>query len=344
VIVVLVLVVVAAVTIGVAIAGGAAGLLGDRSGGGRVGVVAVPATIGMVVLVVLVLVLVVGAVGMGRTASGPPDAEETTGADVTTGAEVADDVEPQGIDGPAAAFDATIRIAPVDALRLPVVVGDLAAGDVVEVHGDGFPADAEGVVAQCENSRDHRCDNIASVRSDNAGRVRTAYRLGPESSGGALVVEIDFARAAATLVFGAAEIDPPPLLQISGRSLVVSRGAPRASLVVAHCAVDAAVVGDCDTGASLVLDAAGSGRVDVDRPDRGARLILLDAQGAVAAGPVLVAERPSPPVHIDSGRLVVGLGLALLLVLAAALLVRTTDWRVPAEAATPALDAIGFDA
>jgi hypothetical protein len=106
---------------------------------------------------------------------------------------------------------------------------------------------------------------------------------------------------------------------------------PTGEAALAWCESDAGAVADCRRTASRRASAAGSATFRVD-PSPGDWLLVLDGSGTpVAATFVAHPSRAPAVVDHDARRLVLGLGVAALLLALATWLVRSTDWRPAAE-------------
>jgi hypothetical protein len=240
--------------------------------------------------------------------------------------------EPVAVDGPAAAVDAVVELdAASQGLRPPPVLAGVTAGDVVDVRGWGFPGDTDGVIAQCDAVAGRRCRNLFPVRTDEHGALRTQYRLSTTTPGGALVVAVDVGRAGA--VVGARA---RPVVRLAGDTLVVTGAEAGTDLAVLRCGRHAETTEDCRPGSTLAVASDGTARGGVGDTRRGERIVVADAAGTVLAEPLVPAASKPPAavdeVDLDGRRVAVGLLVALLLVGVAARLIRSTDWRAPAEA------------
>lgn len=252
----------------------------------------------------------------------PPDAEDAAPADL----------EPAAVVGPAAAVDAVVELdAASQGLRPPPALAGVAPGDVVDVRGRGFSGDSEGVIAQCDAVAGRRCRNVYPVRTDEDGALRAQYRLAPGPPVGALVVEVDLDRAGAVV-----GTEDRPVVRLAGDTLVVTGAESGTDLAVLRCGQHAEATADCRAGPTLAAASDGTARGHVGDTRRGERIVVVDAAGTVLAEPLVpVASRPPAAVDevdLDGSRVAAGLLVAVLLVGVAARLIRSTDWRAPAEA------------
>lgn len=328
--------------VGVTVIVAATGLAGTRTDGTRLGGIGLAAPILGVgaAVVVLLLAAVVGLGGLRSTVGGSDaDLPRHRSAEPEPEPE-REPGEPVPVVGPLAAFDGHVSIS-VDGsgVRAMRPVGDVQAGDVLYVSGEGFLDHAEGVVAQCEQATAPRCRNVLPILTDGAGRLRVPYRIDGPASGDVLVVEVDLVRGAARLVFGAPAL--APALSVSAGGDVIVERAPAGSVVsLVRCPAGAADLDACELADRLAVAADGraTGRVGFARESM---VTLVDADGVVLVDPVplVAALRPDVEVALAPAQLLGGFGLAIVLLAVGIALIRTTDWRVPAEAATPALDA-----
>lgn len=296
---------------------------------------------GGVVIVVLLLVAMLGIGGLRSGRAAPEAAEPAVSTSVSE--EIGDD-PPASVAGPRSTFDGVARLdANGSDLRPPPSIGDLAGGDLLDVEVAGFVGGTQGVIAQCPDLRATNCTNVYPVRADEGGQVRVPYRVVEGADAETLVVEIDSERVGAALAFGERA---PGLARLSAdRGVVrITGGSPSARVRIARCDSDATAVSQCTAGPSMVLADDGSGRAQIMGGRKAQRIVLVDHRGVVVADPVALPGLPGPIVDHDPARLLIGFGLALALLSVVIVLIRSTDWRAPAEAATPFLDAAALDA
>lgn len=245
------------------------------------------------------------------------------------------DREPVAIDGPAAAVDAVVVLdADHHDLRPTPVLAGFGAGDLVDVRGRGFAGDAAGVIAQCDAVEGRRCRNLFPVRTDGDGTLRAQYRLSATTTHGALVAEVDLERGGALV-----GTTTRPLVRVNGATVTISGADAGTDVAMLLCGEYADEVTDCRDGGSLTVASDGTARGEVGGR-RGERVVVVDASGAVLAEPLALDTGVDPAaaaleVDLDGRRVATGLLIALLLVGAAAQLIRSTDWRGPAEAEVP---------
>lgn len=290
---------------------------------------AVPAAlVGLLLLLLLLGIGVRGSLGRAAPDGAAPAADEPTPPEETP---------PAAVVGPAAGVDAIVRVdAAGGRLAPPTVLGAAsAAGDVVEVRGSSFLAHATGVIAQCDGLWGKSCRNVFPVETDGAGRVRALYRIAPTRGASTLVVEVDLDRAGARL-----DGRPQPSVRAGPDGKVRITGLPAGTAVTAAlCGPHADAIDRCRADRRAIADADGLATVDLPGARRGEGVVVLDATGTALVDRVAVAtpaaggdRQVGTEVDLDRRRLLVGLVLAALLATIAAVLVRATDWRVPAEA------------
>lgn len=327
----------------VVVGGGSVTLFGAPSHPTRSGLGPPVALVALGGVVVVILLLLVAMLGIGGLRSGRSSSEAEPAGQMSVPERVGED-PPASVAGPKSTFDGTVRLeARRSDLRPAPSIGDLEPGDVLDVSVTGFFGGAEGVIAQCPELRAPACTNVYPVQADDRGRIRVPYRVVDAVGTDTLVVEIDRERVGAALVFGE---QAPGLARLTADdgTVQITGGSPGATVRVARCDADAAALGQCTIGAPLVLLRDGSGRAEITGGRKSQRIVLVDDQGIVVADPVSLPGRPGPEVELDLTRLAVGFALALALLGVAVALIRSTDWRAPAEAATPFLDAAVFDA
>ncbi len=339
--VVLAFVVVAAAGVSVlAVAG-----MGGRSWGWTAAIVA---GAGGALLIVVVLLFVV----VGRPAVGDQEPAAKESATIPTRANA--EVKPRRVTGPPAELDGVVELtADRSPLRPSPMIGGLTAGQVIEVRASGFLGDADGVIAQCDAAV--RCTNSSPVRTDSAGRASLQYRLAPgkdSSRSIELVMEVDLQRASAILV-GESTPSRAQLRAIESPSIDdgpvgvrVEDARPNAILRAVRCPVDAEVLATCDrrkeTAARVAAD--GSAEFVFEDLQRSERIVVLDGASVIGEPLDLVGGTgPEASLELNARRVIGGFALAVLLLIAAILLIRSTDWRAPAEAGTPFLDAASWD-
>jgi hypothetical protein len=292
----------------------------------------------LVVAAVVALVMGMGLVGFGlrsRAAQAPPQtvapAISTTAPPTTAVARRLVAPEPDAI----AEIHATAEmLEPV-----PVLAG-LEPADLVHVRVRGFPGLAPGALGLCDGGV---CREAVPILTDGDGNTDVAYRLGSDcgSSSCALVVDIGGVGGIAPIVFGAAPPAPVAVIGVEragSRVEVVVLGArPGASLTALACADDAIRRSTCRPlqDGAVVADAGGRATFTAAAPRAPAQVVVADAgTGEAIAWPVAVPQaevvvlRPQYP----RARVVTALVVALLLVMIAAWLIRSTDWGPPAEA------------
>ncbi len=219
------------------------------------------------------------------------------------------------------------------------VVDELVDGDVLRINvTDGEPGET-GTVSQCSTS----CWNRYPVTFDADGVARFQYELERRecdpSSSCVLRVEIGRRAAVAFTVFGG-QAPAPPAVTVTPTGPVAPGGqvtvqvdglAPGSRAQVSFCAEECRgrQVGSADRSGRVVIDI----RVGARCGDCGIAVVAGSSRTVL---PVQFVPPPSP--DYDPARLVAGLALAAVLVVAAWRLVVVTDWRPPSEAAVPELE------
>jgi len=237
----------------------------------------------------------------------------------------------------------------------PPVLDELEDAEVLDVTASGFLANATGAVVICEVGVGHglRCGQGFPVRTDDSGRARFQYRVERRGAcdrvgGCLLVVDVDDVRASARLVFGHRAPAPAgvtvtpsagPAADDTVEVAVVNAEAG-GKVVVMQCPADATETTACEPadGGAVTVGAGGTAVAMVTLASSARQLVVVDGDGVAVAPAVALQRRPGPAVDYDAARAIGGLLLAAVLATLAALLVRSTDWRAPAEAATPELD------
>ena len=335
--IVLLAAVVLLLAVGAAVVLAATGLAGRRDREG-LGLPLVPVVVGGVVVVVLLLVVATTGLGGARSTLGDgPELEHDPEAAVE------EEGERTALRGEAASFDAFVTVdGRGPGLRpLPSVAG-LEPGDVISVTGVGFVADADGVVAQCESVDSTVCRNLLPIRTDGDGRLEVPYRLEDGDRGDVLVAEVDLDRGVARLTFGPAV--PAAALWPAGDGTLRLRGVEAGRRVsVLRCPRGASALDACEAVGRVVAAADGTASFGVEGR-RDSTVVVVGPAGDVVAEPVdLVVTEDGPSARVDvdlpPAQLLTGFGTALALLAIGVVLVRRTDWRAPAEAATPELDA-----
>ncbi|MGH9266987.1 MAG: hypothetical protein ACRD0D_02300, partial [Acidimicrobiales bacterium] len=251
----------------------------------------------------------------------------------------------------------------------------LAPGSAVRVLAEGFDWHERGLVEQCvsELARQTACAEAFPVQFDDsgaadfqfavrgdfapggcrAGQPTCLLRLRGESSGRSGTVQTVLVDE---LTPGQVTVEPGRGLA-DGQSVGVSVSGfpPGARATAVLCAppeaYDARRCTSPGPTSAMVIDAQGlghttlivvAGHVGPDAvacgPRRPCGVAVVIGPGFVTAPAARVAFSLGPGPAYDAGRLVLGLGCALLLLASAVAIAMRTDWTKPTEAATPALD------
>jgi hypothetical protein len=299
-----------------------------------------------------------GASDVGSGGGGPPPSAQ--GEEAKEG--VAPPVAATGSPGP----DVTVS----PGAAAVGVIDRLPDGAVLRVTAAGFEPGAAGEVAQCGLSLEgpRSCTNRFPVQFDGEGVALFQYLIsdrpfpaggrcgaadppcvlvvtGPGGDGPALSLTV-FRDPAPP----AGRITVEPHSGLSGADVVTVRASgflPATRLVAGPCAASPDT-GRCGPTVSTHTGADGAAVLRLpltsgegDGPRCGPRApceVRVMAEAAVAPLSTAVSFSAGPSARYDPRRLAAGLVVVLLLLGLAAWLVRTTDWREPAEAATPDMD------
>ncbi|MEA2972201.1 MAG: Neocarzinostatin family [Actinomycetota bacterium] len=345
-----------------------------RPAGGRAAL-AVPVVAGIGVVVVVVLAL--GLVG-GRMASreGQPSPAPSPAGPTTTTTTTATTPRPAGAAVPRATLQPVAGSMPVVSIRAaddrfgayPLVSG-LRSGSVVEVRADGFAEFERGRVEQCvvELARQTACAPAFPVQFDIDGRADFQLAVQAEIAPGGcrvgqatcllrLTGDESGRHGMAQMVVGE-EVAPgrvtvaPDRGVVDGQEVEVSvRGfPPGTSATAVLCAppepYDVGRCADAGPASTFTVDGEGSGRttlvVSAGRlcgPGRRCGVTVVVGAGFVAAPAAPITFSTGPGVAYDRDRVIPGVAIALVLVAAAIVIARRTDWAKPTEADTPQLD------
>jgi hypothetical protein len=332
----------------------------DRTRGPWRGITAGMAAVSVAValLVVLALSAIVGLRSGGAFGTddggGDDDSVRRRAAPVVAPAAVT----PTTIVPPVAPVVAVHVVAGRHALAPPPVLDRVVDGDVVDVTASGFFADATGEVMVCRpegaHARSSTCGRGYPVRTDGRGRARFQYQLlhvaaCGRDDGCTLVVDVDEVQGVARLVVGDEGPVPARVAAASssrGRDTVevdVTGAVPGHTAAVLQCPARATATTACHrAGRPMLVRPDGTAHTTVPLAPSTRRLVVVDGTGIVVAPPVTLRALRSPIVHYDPARVAAGILLAIALAALAIALVRATDWRPPAEAATPDLDQVSL--
>lgn len=302
--------------------------------GSRRGTGALVAGGALVAAAVVALVMGVGVAGLGvrRTVAPAVSATSTTSPPTTLAA--------RRLVAPEPVATAEIR-ATAEALEPPPVLAGMDAGDLVRVRVRGFPARASGALGLCDRDV---CRDTVPILTDGRGDTDVAYRLGADCGAPscALVVDVGGVVGSAVTVFGATPPAPLAVVRVErtgSRVDVVVRGArPGATLTILACPENAIRRSGCRPlgDAPVVAGAGGQASLRAVAAATAARVVVADVgTGETIAWPVDIPHATVVVVRPEYGRarVTTTLLVALLLVMVAAWLVRSTDWGPPAEAA-----------
>lgn len=226
------------------------------------------------------------------------------------------------------------------------VVGDLRDGEVVELTVQNATGHATGHVRQCVRTQERLapCWNPFPVQFDSDGAARVQYQLDarecPTEVGCVIAVDVDGTRTVAHTIFGA-PAPPPPHVELSPPgpyvegdlvTVVVSNVAPLLAVGISYCDPR------CADRTSVAADDLGHATTTVQVGGR-CPCCGIAVLAGVTETFVTLRFAPTPTPHYHPTRLAGGLAAAAVLLILAWLIIVTTDWRPPSEAATPDLDA-----
>jgi len=254
-------------------------------------------------------------------------------------------------------------------------VSGLAPDAVVRVQVDGFHWHERGSVQQCvvEIGRQTACEEPSPVQFDGDGRADFQFALrGDVGDGGCRVgqptclLRVTGGRGASQasvqtvlvdeLTPGEVRIEPAGSLADGQAVDVIVSGFPPATMATAVlCAppdvYDARRCGRPEPISTFAIDPTGAGRTTLTvaagrlgtdaalcGPRRSCGIAVVVGGGFVAAPVTPVRFAGGPGVDYDSGRILLGVLVAVVLTGVAVAITRRTDWRKPTEAATPDLD------
>lgn len=254
-------------------------------------------------------------------------------------------------------------------------ISGLVPDAVVRVQVDGFDWHERGSVRQCvvELGRQTACGEPYPVQFDGDGRADFQFAVrGDIAAGGCRVGQPTCLLRVAgesgarqvsvqtvlvdVLTPGDVRVEPAgPLADGQTVDVIVSGFPAGATATAVLCAppevYDARRCGPPDPASTFTIDITGAGRTTVtvaagrlgsDAALCGPRRvcgIAVVVGGGFAAAPVTpVRFSLGPGVAYDGGRVLVGVLVAMVLIGAALVIARRTDWTKPTEAATPDLD------
>lgn len=252
------------------------------------------------------------------------------------------------------------------------VVDGLPDAAVLRVTATGFVADATGEAAQCTPTGPGReaCAGRFPVRFDGKGTARFQYLVAVDrcQQGAPCLLWVrgeDDRRVAVPLMFGARAPAAATLTVVprdgleDGQTVQVSVVglSPRSRLEVVRCVPPGLPVAErCEglrpakplvvgadgrgsTSIAMTWGEVGSGRHACGRGNR-CGIGLVSDGALVRAAFVPVDFSAGASASYDAKRVAIGFAAAASLLALAVWLIRTTDWREPTEAATPAMDAV----
>jgi hypothetical protein len=254
-------------------------------------------------------------------------------------------------------------------------VSGLPPGSAVRVQADGFASFERGRVEQCvrELGRQTACGETFPVQFDEGGRADFQFALRDDFAPGrcragqpTCLLRLTgthsgrYGTVQIVLVdqLTAGRVQVRPDRRLAERQTVevsVTGFLPGATATAVLCAppepYDARRCAAPGPTAAFAIDASGSGHTTIViaagrlgpaaalcGPRRPCGVAVVVGPGFITAPAVPVAFSLGPGVAYQTGRLTVGVAVALALVAVAITIAARTDWTKPTEAATPALD------
>ena len=254
-------------------------------------------------------------------------------------------------------------------------VSGLVADAVVRVQVDGFDWHESGSARQCVVELAHQtaCGEPFPVQFDGDGRADFQFAILDDIAPGGCRVgqptcllrvtgESPTRQASVQTVLvdrltpGEIRVDPAgPLADGQTVDVVVSGFPPRSTATAVLCAppevYDARRCAPPAPTSTFAIDAAGAGRTTLRvaagrlgsdaalcGPRRSCGVVVVVGDGFVAAPVAPVRFSLGPGVEYERARVLFGAVTAMVLIGAAVVIVRRTDWTKPTEAATPDLD------
>lgn len=347
------------------------GILGDDSRGQRTGFLAVlsaPLILAAGVLLLAVLVLGVGGRQLG-------DHEPATAPATTVVDERTPPLPVARVRGGGSVPVVVMHAADTDRFLPYQPISGLVPDAVVRVQVDGFDWHERGSVRQCVVELGHltACGEPFPVQFDGDGRADFQFAVRGDIAPGACRIgqptcllkvtgESGTRQASVQTVLvdaltkGDVRIEPAgPVADGQTVDVIVSGFPAGATATAVLCAppetYDARRCGRPEPTSTFAIDGTGAGRTTLTvaagrlgseaalcGPRRECGVSVVVGGGFVAAPVTPVQFSRGPGVAYEGGRVLLGVLAAMVLIGAALLIVRRTDWTKPTEAATPDLD------
>lgn len=351
------------------------GVLSDDNRRDRAGLLAMLSA--PLILLAGVVLLAVLALGVAGTQSGDdPEPALQPATTVPAGPALRTDALPLArVQRSTVVPTVVLRAADPDHFMPYQLVSGLVPDAVVRVQVDGFDRHERGAVQQCvvELGRQTACGEPFPVQFDGDGRADFQFavradiaiggcRVGQPSclvrvTGGSGARQASVQTVLVDAVTpGGVRVEPAgPVADGQTVDVIVSGFPPGATATAIVCAppevYDARRCGSPQPTATIVIDSSGAGRTALTvaagrlgsdaalcDPRRECGIAVVVGGGFVTAPVTPVRFSRGPGVAYDGGRVVFGVLLAMVLIAAAVVLARRTDWTKPTEAATPELD------
>jgi len=239
-------------------------------------------------------------------------------------------------------------------------VGGLESGTVLRLSIEGFPSFAKAQASQCVGAL---CTNSIDVQLDEDGAGRVQYLVFDDFASSAEGCRLDAApcsivvenvdgdeRAEVDTLF-TDELPPPGRVRVSPDDdliagdhidLVAEGFLPGAAIAALVCVTGSNECRRAGDGATFTVDDDGTARADTTVPacPRSSRceLRVRGDRSFTRAPAVALAFATPPGADYDTGRVALGIAIAVALLAIALYLIRRTDWRPVGEEAAPEID------
>ena len=279
---------------------------------------------------------------------------------------------------PVATVAVDVTYQPEDERPTPVIVDELERSTVLSIRARNFEEDTTGRVSQCVEDVGRQCGNALVVRFDASGGATFQYLVTSDAvadgddpcrlDGPRCTVELTVGDRSSVIdtIFideaaspGRLNVRPQTDLEPGETVTIAATAFPpgielEATVCVApatsgsRCGPPAPVIpmttgADGSASASMTLDLAQVGAERIACGRRSAcRVVVRSDRAVVRARPAALTFRDAPAARYSTGRVLVGLSAAVVLLATAGILVRTGDWGPPLEADGSSIDDVPF--